>query len=79
MKNNKIIELAAIGFIGVVLVPIVVNTTLNVIGYTSLGVRNLIQNVKYKKKIKDGLKDGSIVEIDGQFYEVKVEDHVEEA
>lgn len=28
--------------------------------------------------MKKGIKEGSIVEIDGQFYEIKVEDAVEE-
>ena len=33
-------------------------------------VYNGVEWVKYKHKIKKGLKDGSIIEIDGQYYEV---------
>lgn len=29
--------------------------------------------IKYKRRIKKGLKDGSVVEIDGKYYEVKPE------
>ena len=31
-------------------------------------------NKKYEKKIKKGLEDGSIIEIDGQYYEMKVKE-----
>lgn len=33
-----------------------------------------VEKVKFNKKIKKGLKDGSICEIDGNYYEVKIEE-----
>lgn len=30
-----------------------------------------VATIKYKRRIKQGLKDGSVVEIDGKYYEVK--------
>lgn len=32
-----------------------------------------VATIKYKRRIKKGLKDGSVVEIDGKYYEVKPE------
>lgn len=77
MKDEKIITIAAVTIIGVILVPIVVNAGMTLIGTTCVGVGNLINRTKFNKKIKQGLKDGSIVEIDGQYYEVQ--ETVEEA
>ena len=68
MEDKNIIKIAAIGFIGFVVVPTVIGITLNLIGHAANGIGNLA----YKRKIKKGLKDGSIVEIDGQYYEVEV-------
>ena len=68
MEDNKIIKLAAIGFIGLVVAPAVVGATLSLITLAAKGIDNLA----YKRKIKKGLKDGSIIEIDGQYYEVEV-------
>ena len=69
MKDNKIIKVAAISFIGLVAVPAVIGATIK------LGciVANGINHLAYKMKIKKGLKEGSIIEIDGQYYEVEVE------
>ena len=74
MKKNDIIKIAAIGFIGVVLVPIVIGAGINLINLTVVGTTNVVNKVRHSKKIKKGLKDGSIVEIDGQYYEVNVEE-----
>ncbi len=38
---------------------------------------NLIQNMKLRKRIKDGLKEGTIVEVDGEFYEYQLIEHVD--
>lgn len=77
MNENKIIKIAAAGFIGLVVAPAVINAGINLTVHSANAITNLIQKQKYKKRIKQGLKDGSIVEIDGQYYEVKEE--VEEA
>lgn len=66
MKDDKIIKVAAIGFIGLVVVPAVVGVGCNLICLAAKGISNLA----YKKKIKKGLKDGSIVKIGDQYYEV---------
>ena len=78
MEDNKILKIAAAGFIGVVLVPIAVGATIKLVGAAAVGVNVLVEKMKFNKKIKEGLKDGSIVEVDGQYYEVNKND-VEEA
>lgn len=70
MDDNKIVKIAAYGFVALVVAPIVINGGIAVI---NLGIAG-INKIAYDRKIKKGLKDGSIVEIDGQYYEVKVED-----
>ena len=75
MENNKVIEIAAIGFVAIILVPAVlgvVGTGITIISSTLL--RNNIT-----RKIKKGLKDGSIVEINGEYYEVKANGDVKDA
>ena len=70
MKDNKIIKVAAISFIGLVAVPAVIGAT---IGLGCVVADRIINHLAYKMKIKKGLKEGSIIEIDGQYYEVEVE------
>ena len=68
--NDKIVKIAAYGFVGLVVAPIVINGGISVINLTSTGINTLL----YNRKIKKGLKDGSIVEVNGQYYEVKIDD-----
>ena len=70
MENDKIIKIAATGFIGLVMVPAVVGLSINLIGHAANGISHLA----YKRKIKKGLKDGSVIEINGQYYEVNVKE-----
>ena len=67
MENDKIIKIAATGFVVLVVIPSVLNAGTNVLTATVNG----ISKIKYNHKIKKGLKDGSIVEIDGRYYEVQ--------
>lgn len=77
MKNDELLKLGAVTVVGVILVPIVVNTGISVINVTTSFVQYLGNKHAYNKKIKKGLKDGSIVLIDGKYYEI--EKTVEEA
>lgn len=70
MENDKLVRTAAIVIIGVVAVPIVVNASIALGVTVYAGVHNVIAKIKFNSKIKNGLKDGSIVEIDGKFYEI---------
>lgn len=79
MKDEDIIKIAAIGFIGLVVAPVVIGSVINLGSLAAAGVVNGINKVKFNTKIKKGLKDGSIIEIDGKFYEIDVENIVEEA
>lgn len=74
MEDNKLMKVAAAGFIGLVVFPAVVGAGCKLIGCVANGVNSLA----FKRKIKKGLKEGSIVEIDGNYYEVDM-DAVEEA
>ena len=76
MEDNKIINLAAAGVVALVVAPIVIGVAVSVIGYAAVGVGNVINKVKFNKQIKKGLKDGSIIENDGEYYGVEI---VEEA
>jgi len=79
MKNDKLLTVAVITVVGVILVPIVINTSINLINVVACGVGNAINKAKFNKQIKQGLKDGSIVEINGEYYKVEKEETVEEA
>ena len=79
MNEDKIVRIAGAIFLGFVVVPAVVGTAINLGTKATVGIYNGIQKVKFNKKIKKGLEDGSIVEIDGKYYEVEVTEPVEEA
>ena len=70
MDDNKIVKLAAYGFVGLVVAPIVINGVITIINLTGIGINNIL----YNRKIKKGLKDGSIVEVNGEYYEVERND-----
>lgn len=67
--NDKIIKIAAVGFVGLVVVPTVIGAGISLVSLTINGINKL----RFNRKIKKGLEDGSIVEIDGKYYTV-VED-----
>lgn len=73
-KEFDIVTLAA----GVILVPVVVQGFWIAASFTFGITKSLIDEIKYHKKIKNGLKDGSIVEINGKYYEVEITDHKED-
>ena len=73
MKDKDIVDLAVMGFVALVVVPAVVGITFSAMGHIAVGVGNVINKVKFNKKIKKGLKDGSIIELDGKFYEVETD------
>jgi hypothetical protein len=82
MENNQNVgsSLDVIGIVlitvGVVLlIPLVVNVASNLV----VDVYNLGSQLMWDRKIKKGLKDGSIVEINGQYYNVELAERVEEA
>ena len=68
MYENKLIKIAAAGFIGMVVLPGLIKLTTD----AGICVYNCIQKHKHNKKIKEGLKNGSIVEINGEYYEVEI-------
>jgi hypothetical protein len=69
MDDKRITKIAAYGFVGLVVAPIVVRTGLRLIGAAANGINKLAWN----HKIKKGLTNGSIVEIDGEYYEATIE------
>ena len=74
MEDNKIVKIAAAGFVGLVMVPIVWNATTSLVGSAAAGVGNFINKKKYNREIKKGLEDGSIVEFEGEYYKITVEE-----
>ena len=69
MKEKDVICLALNVIGGIILV----NASITLIGYAYVGIGNAIIKSRFNKKIKKGLKDGRIIEIDGQYYEVQNE------
>ena len=71
MEDSKIIKTAAAGFVGLVVIPAVVKGVIVGGAYAVDALDTLQATIRYKRRIKKGLKDGSVVEIDGQYYEVQ--------
>ena len=72
MNDNKIVKIAAVGFLGLVVFPKVWDTTISLAELAGAGARNFVNKKKYNRELKKGLKDGSIMEIDysGKYYKV---------
>lgn len=77
-KETTALEWAGLAFVVLVAGPVILNGVAAMAELTFTGVSNGINKMMYNRKIKKGLKDGSIVEIDGRYYEVVMET-VEEA
>jgi len=58
----------------VVATILVAPIVLGAVGTTINGAASLAKKISYNRKIKKGLKDGSIVSIDGVYYDVHIED-----
>lgn len=43
----------------------------NALTFAAIGSMDLVRKVKYKRYVKKGLKKGSVVKIDGEYYEVE--------
>ena len=74
MKNEDIIANAIIIIGGVLCIRYIMLPLMTI---TSNGIWALSQKREFNNRMKKGLKDGSIIKIDGQFY--TVEQNVEEA
>lgn len=74
MEDNKIVKIAAVGFLALVVAPVVIGGSINVMGAAANKIINVNNKMKYNRKIKKGLKDGSIVEINGEYFEVEIKD-----
>jgi hypothetical protein len=70
MKDQELANQIIITIGVLILAPIIIGAVANIgIGIYN-GVAGTINRVAYNKKIKKGIKDGSIVEVDGVYYEV---------
>ena len=76
--ENKLVKIAAAGFVGLVVVPTLIGGGLKLIAIGASGIEYLVN----LRKIKKGLKDGSVIEVDGKYYEVPkdvIDAEIEEA
>lgn len=78
MKQNKIVEVAAVIVIGMVAIPLV-SVAIPLVSSIGSVIVGGVKTHQYNRKIKKGLKEGTIVEINGQYYEARIEQTEEEA
>lgn len=76
MESKDIIKVAVYVFIGLTLAPVVVRGACIIVGMTVGGVSVGIKKVKFNKKMKRGIKEGRIIKIGEDYYEVE---HTEKA
>lgn len=67
--ESKLVKIAVVGFVGLVVVPTLISGGLKLIAIGANGIEQII----HLRKIKKGLKDGSIIEVDGKYYQVPKE------
>lgn len=70
MENNKVVKIAAWIIIGSVVAPVVIGGVTHLVSAAINGVNK----ARFNKKMKDGVKEGKIIEIDGEYYTVGVEE-----
>lgn len=77
MGNNKIMN----NIVGLVILatvgPMIIGGAYTIVQMPIVGGINLINRIRFNKKIRDGLKRGSICEYEGKYYETVI--NIEEA
>lgn len=73
MKDEELLTVAVSVIVGIILIPKIINGGIMLGSLAYCGVGNSINKVKFNKRMKRGLKDGSIIEVDGHYYEVDLE------
>lgn len=68
MNKNIFIKFAASAFIGMMIVPAAIGASVGLIADVANGVVKLVRKAKHKK-----IKNGSIIEIDGDYYVVHID------
>lgn len=69
-KDTNTLEVVGLTIIGLMVIPVVIQGAAVILDATINGISNGINTIKFNRRMKKGLKDGSIVKIDGQFYNV---------
>lgn len=70
MRNNGLIGMA----VACVLAPIVVSAITGVVVEAADKAYKHIENVNYERRMKRGLKNGSVMIIDGEYCEIVISD-----
>ena len=68
--KKEVGQLIIFGFVGLVVLPIVIGTAINLTCRAITGVANGVSTMQYERKIEKGLKKGNLIEIDGRYYTV---------
>lgn len=66
MENNTLVRCAAI----VILIPVVAGAAIGAVKVGAIGI-NAINRARFNRKMRKGIKEGTIVQIDGQYYTVE--------
>ena len=72
MERNNLTDTVIGIAIGVVLIPIMVNGLITCTQLTVCVIKNKIEERKWKKEMKKGLEDGSIIQLGGEYYKVGI-------
>lgn len=70
MRNNGLIGIAVV----CVVAPIVVSAIIGVVVEAADKAYKHIENVNYERRMKTGLKNGSVMIIDGEYCEIVISD-----
>lgn len=70
-KKNSVLETIGIIFMVIFIVPLIIRWFIYGVSVLIDFVSTWINTIKRKRKIKKGMKNGSIVKIDGEYYEVE--------
>lgn len=72
MDDTKIL-VGVLTTVGILMIlPVAVGGVTLAAKATTEGVCKIVDKISYKRKIKKGLKNGTVIEIDGQYYEIEI-------
>lgn len=75
MENNKVVKIVAWIIIGSVAAPVVLQKyDIGGVTYLVSEAINGVNKARFNKKMKNGVKEGKIIEIDGEYYTVGVKE-----
>lgn len=77
-KDLDVVDIILLVIGCILIVPVLVQLVIFGVSCIYGSIANLYNRIEFRNRMKKGLKDGTIVQVDGQFYEVTFKEPTDE-